>query len=137
MWIHDNSMGCSPGPSLYTHVSSHIQTHASARARFRKAKEVTKGVFGALAKCVKNLEPANDPDLVSAVLAELKKVDGKRDFTTAMLSLVVLVMEPKSERNVPRGELYVVRCSLFFLAAYFLCRRVYTRLQTRTNCVPR
>lgn len=46
-----------------------------------KAKEVTKGVFGAVAKCVKNLEAANDPDLVSAVMAELKKVDGESDVT--------------------------------------------------------
>lgn len=44
-----------------------------------KAKEVTSGVFGTLAKCVKNLNPKEDPTLISDVVAELKKVDGKHD----------------------------------------------------------
>ena len=43
-----------------------------------KAKEVTSGVFGALAKCVKNLNPKEDPTLIMDVTAELKKVDGER-----------------------------------------------------------
>lgn len=43
---------------------------------FSKAKEVTSGVFGTLAKCIKNLNPKEDPTLVMDVTAELKKVDG-------------------------------------------------------------
>lgn len=43
----------------------------------QKAKEVTGGVFGALAKCVKNLDAKKDPSLVAAVVAELTKVDGE------------------------------------------------------------
>ncbi|CAM9796652.1 unnamed protein product [Sphacelaria rigidula] len=40
-----------------------------------KAKDVTKGVFGALARCVKNLDAVQDPDMVETVMQELKKVD--------------------------------------------------------------
>lgn len=43
-----------------------------------KAKEVTSGVFGALAKCAKNLNPKEDPMLIADAMAELKKVDGER-----------------------------------------------------------
>ncbi|CAN0515695.1 unnamed protein product, partial [Scytosiphon promiscuus] len=43
-----------------------------------KAKEATSGLFGALAKCVKNLNPKEDPTLVGDVMAELKKIDGER-----------------------------------------------------------
>ncbi|CAN0066750.1 unnamed protein product, partial [Hapterophycus canaliculatus] len=40
-----------------------------------KAKEATSGLFGTLAKCVKNLNPKEDPTLVGDVMAELKKID--------------------------------------------------------------
>lgn len=40
-----------------------------------KAKEVTSGLFGTLAKCIKNLNPKEDPTLLMDVEAELKKVD--------------------------------------------------------------
>ncbi|CAM9592732.1 unnamed protein product [Ectocarpus sp. 6 AP-2014] len=40
-----------------------------------KAKEVTSGVFGSLAKCIKNLNPKEDPMLIADAMAELKKVD--------------------------------------------------------------
>lgn len=46
-----------------------------------KAKEVTSGVFGTLAKCVKNLNPKEDPTLVMDVMAELTKVDGEQQDT--------------------------------------------------------
>lgn len=42
-----------------------------------KAKEVTSGVFGTVAKCIKNLNPKEDPTLLMDVMAELKKVDGE------------------------------------------------------------
>lgn len=44
----------------------------------KKAKEVTGGLFGPLAKCIKNLNPKEDPTLIMDVVAELKKVDGER-----------------------------------------------------------
>ncbi|CAM9506076.1 unnamed protein product [Ascophyllum nodosum] len=40
-----------------------------------KAKEVTGGVFGAVAKCIKNLDSSGDPPLLEKVMEELKKVD--------------------------------------------------------------
>lgn len=39
---------------------------------------MTSGLFGALAKCTKNLNPKEDPTLVGDVMAELKKIDGEK-----------------------------------------------------------
>lgn len=43
-----------------------------------KAKEVTSGLFGTLAKCVKNLNAKEDPTLIMDVQAELEKIDGEK-----------------------------------------------------------
>lgn len=42
-----------------------------------QARAVTSGVFGALAKCIKNTDPEADPPLIEAVMTELGKVDGE------------------------------------------------------------
>lgn len=65
---------------------------------FAKAKEVTSGVFGALAKCVKNLDVKEDPPLVAAVMAELTKVDGKIFTCSAKCKTVVLLTSPLFEK---------------------------------------
>lgn len=38
---------------------------------------MTGGVFGAVAKCIKNLDTGADPPLVAKVMEELRKVDGE------------------------------------------------------------
>ena len=48
---------------------------------------MTGGVFGAVAKCIKNLDSSGDPPLLEKVMEELKKVDGKRDTHTTRLPL--------------------------------------------------
>lgn len=63
-----------------------------------KAKEVTSGVFGALAKCIKNLNVKEDPTLVMDVMAELKKVDG--ECVPPMLEWVLWRCFPAAARPV-------------------------------------
>lgn len=74
----------------------------------KQAKEVTSGIFGKLAKCVKNLDAKDDPSLLDDVNNELRKVDGENlslAFIIAgmsshtLIAFLLLARDPRSRRG--------------------------------------